>query len=95
MVSAAAVVTEGAAPLGALIAGYALTVAGPATTAWIIFTVMAVLAVSYARFLRPLANTAKPPREAASDFYFQMSQRFFWTMGRLAQILPSPQVCPA
>ncbi|GIF20107.1 hypothetical protein BJ973_001987 [Actinoplanes tereljensis] len=67
VVSAAAVVTDGAAPLGAIIAGYALTVAGPATTAWIIFTIMAILAVSYARLLPPLGETAKPPRRAASD----------------------------
>ncbi|MEU4240630.1 MFS transporter [Actinoplanes sp. NPDC026619] len=63
VIGAAAVVAEGAVPLGAVVAGYFLAAAGPGLSAWVIFAVMAALTLTCARFLRPL-DAARPPQPA-------------------------------
>jgi MFS family permease len=64
VVGAAAVVAEGAVPLGAVAAGYFLAAAGPDRSAWALFAIMAALTLFCVRFLRPLhhvENTAVAP----------------------------------
>ncbi len=60
-VSAAAVITDGAVPIGAVIGGYLLASTGPETTATIILAVMLAAALLCTRFLRPAPPASPPP----------------------------------
>lgn len=61
VVGAATLISDGVYPLGALLAGYVLATAGPDTGAWLIFGVMALLAVYCTLFLQPFVPAAAAP----------------------------------
>jgi predicted MFS family arabinose efflux permease len=63
VVSAAALITDVAFPLGAVLAGYLLTSVGPDISSWLIFAAAAAFAAVCTRFLEPLPSS--PPPSAA------------------------------
>ena len=61
IVSAAAVITDGAVPIGALAGGYLLAATSPETTAHILLIAMLAAALLCTRFLRPAPHPATLP----------------------------------
>ncbi|MBU2668512.1 MFS transporter [Actinoplanes bogorensis] len=59
IVSAASVITDGAVPIGAVLGGYLLAVAGPRATAFILLAAMLTAAVACTRLLQPTPLQAR------------------------------------